>query len=49
MDIIVRKITPYKEVTIITGTTTVDLGMMDADECKVLADKFQAAIDDLNE
>ena len=47
MDILVRAIGKYVEVTVKDGTTTIELGLFDVDERITLASTLSAAADEL--
>jgi hypothetical protein len=44
MEIIVRRVTNYKNVEVKDGQTTIDLGLMSPDECRELAQQLLNAI-----
>ena len=47
MDIIIRNNHPYKDVSIVAGGTTIDLGLLDAEEVKELVGALGVAIGEL--
>ena len=49
MEIIVRDNSPYKDVTVVIGNTTHELGLFDTDEVRNLSQVFFDAIRNLNE
>jgi hypothetical protein len=49
MEIVIRRISKYRGATIVSGSTTIDLGLLDDQECLELAKNFKQAIYELLE
>ena len=47
MDITVKRVSHYKDVKVKLDNTTVELGLMDEEECMALARKLKETISDL--